>query len=92
MNTMKSIKAREVFYVMPDGSVCKKVNSFREIFEAYEDVKTEGDVLIEEEVAESRRLRLERRAERLAKIEAIKAYTVAGFVFSTIAILVAVLR
>ena len=89
---MKSIKAREVFYVMPDGSVCKKVNSFREIFEAYEDVKTDGEVLIETEVAEARRLRQERREERLAKIEAVKAYAISGFFLSALAILVTVLR
>ena len=89
---MKSIKSREIFYVMPDGSVCKKVNSFREIFEAYEDTKTDAELAIEIEVEASRRLRQERREERLAKIEAIKAYAVSGFFLSALAILITVLR
>lgn len=57
-------KKGEVFTVLPNGSVIKVVSSFREIFEAYEDTKTDWEVAFEEEILASRRKRNEDRKRR----------------------------
>lgn len=62
----------EVFTVAADGTVLKRVSSFREIFGAYEDMREDWEVAWDTQIETERRMHKQNRIVRKAKLEAAR--------------------
>ena len=81
----------EVFEVLPDGRVVKRISSFREMFEAYEDVREDWEVAWNTQMEVEKKQHQQNKIIRKAKLEATRGTVAVGFAFVSALALLSVL-
>ena len=89
---MEAITAKgEVFTVLPDGTVLKRVSSFREMFEGYDIVRDDWQVDFEEKLEAERRVHRNNKTLRKAKLEVQRGTVAATLIFASLFALLAII-